>query len=134
MKSISTVLAFSLAAAIGVFFILLVAAKLPAGQARGDERMQPADALFSGLISDAEPGAAVAVVKDGGVVFERGYGVADLRTKGRARIWHYGETSGFRTAIQRFTDDRLTVIVLCNRADLDAAALALQTAGLFLNE
>jgi CubicO group peptidase (beta-lactamase class C family) len=54
--------------------------------------------------------------------------------KGRSRMWHYGETMGFRTAIQRFTDDRLTVIVLCNRVDLDASALALKAAGLFLEE
>jgi len=52
--------------------------------------------------------------------------------QGHARMWHYGETIGFRTAIQRFTDDELTVIVLCNRADLDARALALEVAGLYL--
>ncbi len=52
--------------------------------------------------------------------------------KGHARMWHYGETIGFRTAIQRFTDDGLTVIVLCNRADLDARALALKAAGLYM--
>jgi hypothetical protein len=48
-------------------------------------------------------------------------------------MWHYGETAGFRTAIQRFTDDRLTVIVLCNRTDLAAGDLALKAAGLCLN-
>ena len=52
--------------------------------------------------------------------------------EGHARMWHYGETIGFRTAIQRFTDDGLTVIVLCNRADFDARALALEAAGLYL--
>ncbi len=52
--------------------------------------------------------------------------------RGRARMWHYGETVGFRTAIERFTADGLTVIVLCNRADLDAAALALKTAEIYL--
>jgi CubicO group peptidase (beta-lactamase class C family) len=52
--------------------------------------------------------------------------------RARARAWHYGETAGFRTAIQRFIDDGLTVIVLCNRDDLGAADLALKTAGLFL--
>ena len=46
--------------------------------------------------------------------------------KGRARMWHSGTTSGFRTAIERFRDERLTVIVLCNREDLDANKLALQ--------
>jgi len=48
--------------------------------------------------------------------------------KGHARMWHYGETSGFRTAIHRFTGDGLTVVVLCNRTDLDAGALALKAA------
>ena len=52
--------------------------------------------------------------------------------KGHARMWHYGETVGFRTSIQRFPKDNLTVVVLCNRADLSAPALALKVAGLFL--
>lgn len=52
--------------------------------------------------------------------------------KGHARMWHHGETAGFRTAIQRFTEDGLTVVVLCNRSDLDAAALALKIAGFYL--
>jgi CubicO group peptidase (beta-lactamase class C family) len=43
---------------------------------------------------------------------------------GHRRYAHYGETVGFRTAIQRFPDDRLTVIVLANRAEVDAPALA----------
>jgi CubicO group peptidase (beta-lactamase class C family) len=54
--------------------------------------------------------------------------------KGHARMWHYGETVGFRTAIQRFTDDGLTVAVLCNRADLDATAMALKVAGFYLTD
>jgi len=51
---------------------------------------------------------------------------------GRARMWHYGETAGFRTAIQRFTADGLTVIVLCNRTDLDARVLSLKAAAILL--
>lgn len=46
--------------------------------------------------------------------------------EGYARAWHTGTTEGFRTAIERFTEDDVTVIVLCNRADLDADKLALQ--------
>jgi CubicO group peptidase (beta-lactamase class C family) len=49
---------------------------------------------------------------------------------GRARAWHFGSTRGFSTAIERFTGERLTVIVLCNRTDLDANRLALQVADL----
>ncbi|MGB7295218.1 MAG: serine hydrolase domain-containing protein, partial [Candidatus Aminicenantales bacterium] len=43
--------------------------------------MEQVDALFSGLISDREPGVAVLVANDAGVIFERGYGVTDLRAK-----------------------------------------------------
>jgi CubicO group peptidase (beta-lactamase class C family) len=52
--------------------------------------------------------------------------------KGHARIWHFGETVGFRTAIQRFVDDKLTIIVLCNREDVSAQALSLKVADLYL--
>jgi CubicO group peptidase (beta-lactamase class C family) len=48
--------------------------------------------------------------------------------KGRARMWHSGTTQGFRTVIERFTEENLTVIVLCNRPDLDPSALALRVA------
>lgn len=51
---------------------------------------------------------------------------------GHARMWHYGDTMGFKSAIERFPDDKLTVIVLANRNDADAPALALKVADLFL--
>jgi CubicO group peptidase (beta-lactamase class C family) len=41
-------------------------------------------------------------------------------------MWHYGDTMGFKTAILRNLDANTTVIVLCNRTDLDAGALALK--------
>jgi CubicO group peptidase (beta-lactamase class C family) len=40
---------------------------------------------------------------------------------GHPRMWHSGSTMGFRTVIQRFTNDGLTIVILCNRADLDPA-------------
>ena len=52
--------------------------------------------------------------------------------QGHRRMWHYGETVGFHNSIQRFPDDHLTVIVLCNRTDRSAIHLALQIAGLYL--
>ena len=51
---------------------------------------------------------------------------------GHPRMWHYGETVGFRTSIQRFPADHLTVVVLCNRVDLSAIDLALKVADLYL--
>jgi CubicO group peptidase (beta-lactamase class C family) len=52
--------------------------------------------------------------------------------RGHPRMWHHGETVGFRTSIQRFPADHLTVVVLCNRADLSAIDLALKVADLYL--
>ena len=54
--------------------------------------------------------------------------------QGHRRMSHDGETIGFRTTIQRFSDDRLTVIVLANRTDVDPAALALKVADLYLGK
>ncbi len=54
--------------------------------------------------------------------------------RGHRRYAHYGETVGFRTAIQRFPDDRLTVIVLSNRAEVDAPALAASVADLYFSK
>lgn len=48
------------------------------------------------------------------------------------RMYHDGETIGFRTTIQHFTDDKLTVIVLANRTDVDPTAMVLKAADLYL--
>jgi CubicO group peptidase (beta-lactamase class C family) len=48
--------------------------------------------------------------------------------RNRPRVWHFGTTSGFRTAIERFTRDDISVVVLSNRTDLDSGNLALQVA------
>jgi CubicO group peptidase (beta-lactamase class C family) len=52
--------------------------------------------------------------------------------KGHKRMWHYGETVGFRSAIQRFPGDELTIIILANRSDVVPAALALRVADIYL--
>lgn len=48
------------------------------------------------------------------------------------RSWHSGSTSGFRTVIDRFPSDHLSIIILSNRTDLDASSLALQIADMLL--
>ncbi|HET8921443.1 MAG TPA: serine hydrolase domain-containing protein [Candidatus Acidoferrum sp.] len=53
--------------------------------------------------------------------------------EGHRRIWHTGSTMGFRTVIERFLDDNLTIIILCNRTDLDPEKLSLQVAALYLS-
>lgn len=52
--------------------------------------------------------------------------------QGHERMWHYGDTVGFKTVIERFGNGRLTVILLSNRSDLDTEALALRIATLYL--
>jgi CubicO group peptidase (beta-lactamase class C family) len=48
------------------------------------------------------------------------------------RMWHSGSTLGFRTVIERFISENLTIIILCNRTDLDPESLSLKVAGLYL--
>jgi len=48
--------------------------------------------------------------------------------QGRKRAWHHGESMGFRSIIERFPADGLTVIILANRGDLDLKQLALEIA------
>jgi CubicO group peptidase (beta-lactamase class C family) len=51
--------------------------------------------------------------------------------QGHKRMSHDGSTVGFRTTIQRFPDDNLTIIVLANRADINPD-VALKVADLYL--
>lgn len=52
--------------------------------------------------------------------------------KDHPRMWHTGSSIGFRTVIERFTAGNLTIIILCNRTDLDPEKISLQVADLFL--
>ena len=52
--------------------------------------------------------------------------------QGHKRMSHDGGTMGFRTTIQRFPEDGLTVIVLANRTDVDPEEMALKVADLYL--
>jgi CubicO group peptidase (beta-lactamase class C family) len=49
-----------------------------------------------------------------------------------SRMWHTGETMGFRTVIERFYNENLSVIILCNRTNLDPESLAQSVADICL--
>jgi CubicO group peptidase (beta-lactamase class C family) len=51
---------------------------------------------------------------------------------GHPRMWHTGSTMGFRTVIERFLGENLTIIILSNRTDLDPEKLSLQVADMLL--
>ncbi len=59
-----------------------------------------------------------------------GWRIDDYR--GHRRHHHSGSTSGFRNFLQRFPDERLTIIVLTNRAEPDVQPLAERIAELYL--
>jgi len=90
------------------------------------------------LLTAAEMQAALTPVKvpggaktDDGDPTEYGFGWFLDPYKGRTRTWHSGTTTGFRTFIERFADEGLTIIILCNRDDLSPAKLADQIADLY---
>jgi CubicO group peptidase (beta-lactamase class C family) len=98
-----------------------------------EAEMKPAlePAKFGGAGNAVLPDDAPAALQ--GVPVEYGFGWFLDPYKGHERMWHYGDTMGFKTAIQRFPKDGVTVIVLCNRTDLDPGALATKAAELLLN-
>jgi CubicO group peptidase (beta-lactamase class C family) len=79
------------------------------------------------LTAVAVPGG---VRRDDGTPVQYGFGWFLDPYHGRARVYHDGETSGFRTTIQRFVPERLTIIILSNRTDTNVDALALKIADL----
>jgi CubicO group peptidase (beta-lactamase class C family) len=88
---------------------------------------------FSMAITPASlpPGAERKLAEDAptslrGKAVSYGFGwFLDLQNP-RPLMWHYGDSMGFKSAILRYLDGNLSVIVLCNRTDLDAGTLALK--------
>jgi CubicO group peptidase (beta-lactamase class C family) len=65
----------------------------------------------------------------GSVDYGFGWRISDYR--GHHAVWHTGETIGFRNAILRFPEGRLTVVVLTNRNEGDPIDLAHRIADLY---
>jgi CubicO group peptidase (beta-lactamase class C family) len=89
-----------------------------------EEEMRPA-------LTPVEPTDGPAKAPDGKPV-SYGFGWFLDPYQGHKRMAHDGSTIGFRTTIQRFPDDQLTIIVLANRTDIDPEELALKVADLYL--
>jgi hypothetical protein len=67
-----------------------------------------------------------------GTVLDYAMGLEELRLGGRAVEWHDGGFAGYRSALARYLDDRLTVSILCNTTEADADAFAEKVAEIFL--
>ena len=94
-------------------------ALVPAELAKGKPTLWPVEANDDNL----HPGKPVAY----------GFGWFLDSYCGIPRMWHTASTMGFRTIIERFTTNQLTIVILCNRTDLNPEALAGKTADLYLN-
>jgi len=61
-----------------------------------------------------------------------GYGWFIGQRKNWRTVWHYGETIGFSTAIERIPEQRLSVIVLVNRSEANPTEIAREITDLYL--
>lgn len=68
---------------------------------------------------------------DNGKEHSYGFGWAVGKVDGKLVVEHSGGWAGFRTYIVRYGDDGLTVVVLANNQNLDAAAIGRAVANLF---
>jgi len=59
-----------------------------------------------------------------GATTEYGFGWFVDSYRGEKRWRHTGETSGFRNAIQRYPNRRLTIVILTNRSSGEPEAIA----------
>ena len=98
----------------------------------GEKEMQPA-LTPAQLSAGAQPKWPANSDRPEGAPVSYGFGWFLDPYRNHPRMWHYGDTSGFHTYIQRFPADRLTIIILCNRTDVDPESLALKTAGLYFS-
>ncbi len=91
-----------------------------------EAEMQPA-------LTPVQPAEGPAKSPEGATV-SYGFGWFLDPYQGHRRMSHNGETIGFRTTIQRFPDDQLTIIILANRADTNPEELALKVADLYFGK
>jgi CubicO group peptidase (beta-lactamase class C family) len=98
----------------------------------GEKEMQPA-LTPAQLSAGAQPKWPANSDRPEGTPVCYGFGWFLDPYRNHPRMWHYGDTIGFHTYIQRFPADRLTIIILCNRTDLDPESLARKVSDLFFH-
>jgi CubicO group peptidase (beta-lactamase class C family) len=84
--------------------------------ATADKRTEKVDKLFSKWDSTVSPGAALAIIKDGKIIYERGYGMADLEHNISITphsVFRIGSTS------KQFTAACIAMLVLQRKISLD---------------
>jgi CubicO group peptidase (beta-lactamase class C family) len=97
-----------------------------------EKEMQPALSPAQ-LTNGAQPQWPANSDRPAGTPVSYGFGWFLDPYHNHTRRWHYGDTIGFHAYITRFPADRLTVVILCNRTDLDPESLALKVADLYFS-
>jgi CubicO group peptidase (beta-lactamase class C family) len=99
-----------------------------------DDMLAWDSALYSDRVLSAEMRelAVTPATLDDGSTTAYGFGWRIDEYWGRRRVHHTGSTSGFRTVIRRFPDDRFTVVVLTNRREPSVGGLADSLTDLYL--
>jgi CubicO group peptidase (beta-lactamase class C family) len=67
-----------------------------------------------------------------GIPVRYGFGWFLDPLQGTPRMWHAGSTMGFRSVVERFSKEGVTIVILCNRADLEPKEYADKIAELLL--
>jgi CubicO group peptidase (beta-lactamase class C family) len=93
------------------------------------------------LVGGAKPAWPAGQDRTAGTPVAYGFGWFLDPYRGHPRMWHYGDTMGFHTYIERFgssatesgrpDQNAMSIVVLCNRTDLDPEALAAKVADLY---
>src|SRR6185369_795147 len=98
------------------FLLLTGRAQMVSGDKTSKSVAQKVDELFAGMNNDASPGAAVVVIKDGKIICENGYGMADLASGVKispSTIFHVGSVS------KQFTAMAVQLLVQDGKLSLD---------------
>ncbi len=84
--------------------------------APADEKTDKVDKLFSKWDSTVSPGAALAIIKDGKIIYKRGYGMANLEHNiplTSTSVFRIGSTS------KQFTASCIAILALQGKISLD---------------
>lgn len=89
------------------------------------------------LANGSQPKWPVNSDRPAGTPVAYGYGWFLDPYRGHTRMWHYGDTRGFHTYIERLPGNEagrgsVTIVALCNRTDLDPQALSAKVRELVL--
>jgi CubicO group peptidase (beta-lactamase class C family) len=100
-----------------LLLITIIACGISASFALADEKTDAVDKLFAAWDRTNSPGASLAILKDGKIIYKRGYGMADLEhgvTNKPDTVFRIASTS------KQFTAACVALLALRGELDLDA--------------